>query len=66
MPNDAEETQFEPLYARSINVQADRVYQTKRVLLGNWQWLIVTLLLPFVGYLRKHLKRKPKETELLP
>jgi hypothetical protein len=66
MPNEAEETQFEPLYARSINVQADRAYQTKRVLLGNWQWLIVTLLLPFVGYLRKRLKRKPKETELLP
>ena len=66
IPNNYVETEFEPLYVRSINVQPDRVYQTKRFVLGNWQWLIAALLLPFIGYFgQHHWKGKLKQTELL-
>ena len=66
MPQNSEETEFEPLYVRSINVQIDRMYQTKRFVSTNWQWLITTLLVPLVGLLWQHWKRKPQQKELLP
>ena len=66
MPKNSEETEFEPLYVRSINVQIDRMYQTKRFVFTNWQWLVSTLLAPLVGLLWQHWKRKPQQRELLP
>ena len=66
MPKDSEETEFEPLYVRSINVQIDRMYQTKLFVFTNWHWLIATLLVPLVGLLWQHWKRKPQQREVLP
>jgi hypothetical protein len=61
---DDEETQFNPLYQRNIDVTVDRMYETKRLVSGNWQWLIATLAIPLVGFLW-HL-RKPKEPKYTP
>ena len=58
LPRNSEETEFEPLYVRSINVQMDRMYQTKRFLSTNWQQLIVAPLVPLVVLLWQHRKRK--------
>jgi hypothetical protein len=63
LPMNSEETEFEPLYVRSINVQMDRIYQTKRFLSTNWQPLIVALLVPLVVLLWQHRKRKLQRTD---
>ena len=66
IPKDSEETEFEPLFVRSINVQMDRMYQTKRFVSTNRQWLIATLLVSLVRLSWQHWKRKPQRRELVP
>ena len=63
LPRNSEETEFEPLYVKSINVQMDRIYQTKRFLSTNWQQLIVALLVPLVVLLWQHRKQKLQQTD---
>jgi len=65
LPN-GEETKFEPVYQKDVSVDVDRVYETKQFVSGNWQWLTATLLLPLIGFMWHHWKRKPKQTVLMP
>ena len=66
LPNKEEETRFTPLYEKEISIEVDHVYETKRFVFGNWQWLTATLIIPLVGYLWHSWKPKSKSTELLP
>jgi len=66
LPNSTEEARFTPVYDKTIAVQVDRMYETKHFLSGNWQWLTVTLLIPLIGFIWHHRKKKPKETVFLP
>lgn len=66
LPNSNEETRFTPIYEKKISVQVDRIYETKHFLSGNWQWLTATLIIPLIGFIWHHRKKKRKETELLP
>jgi hypothetical protein len=66
LPDRDEETRFEPLYSKEISVQVDRMYETKQFFSGNWQWLTATLLIPLLGFIWHHWKRKPQQTELRP
>jgi len=50
LPNNNEETQFTPLYEKSIGVQVDRIYETRHFVSSNWQWLTATLIIPLVGF----------------
>jgi hypothetical protein len=66
LPNSTEEARFTPIYDKAIAVQVDRMYETKHFLSGNWQWITVTLLIPLIGFIWHHRKKKPKETVFLP
>jgi len=67
LPNQTEESKFAPLYQRSITVDVDRIYATKRFISVNWQVLTVSILVPLIAYAWQHRwKRRSKGTELLP
>jgi hypothetical protein len=66
LPGSTEETRFVPIYEKNISVQVDRIYETKHFLSGNWQWLTATLIIPLIGFIWQHRKKKRKGTELLP
>lgn len=66
LPGRTEETQFRPLYETNISVQVDRIYEAKLFLSGYWQWFMGSLIIPLLGFVWRHWKRKSKATTLLP
>jgi hypothetical protein len=61
-----EEAKFEKLFERDISVEVDDMYEAKFFLSHNWQWCTATLILPLLGFVWHHWKRKPKNTSLFP
>lgn len=51
LPNGKEETQDYPVFRRPIDVVVDPVFSIKDFIVKYWQWVIGTLIIPFIGWI---------------
>ncbi|MDA8078463.1 MAG: hypothetical protein M0Z79_05935 [Nitrospiraceae bacterium] len=53
LPDGREETKDYPVFRRPIIVAVNRAYTTKAFIMKYWQWLITSIIIPFIGWFAK-------------
>lgn len=61
IPDYGEERKDYPVFDRQIKVKVNPVYTIKTFIESYWQWIIVTILIPLIGWVVKKLWKSRKE-----